>query len=300
MKNVKLRLFVSALTIAMAIPTGVYAQGNVVKEDCKTQNIECSEANMKTMDKDAKKDCIKMHNEEKKADKAEKQADKAEMKEAFEAKKEAINEFKDANKILNTTIYANEEAMNVELERIEESKLTLTPELQATVDEILLIMVNDDKDTSAEVPAEEVPVAEVPATEVPAVEVPVAEVPATEVPAVEVPATEVPVAEVPVVEEPAVEVPAEEVPVAEVPAVEEPTTEVPVAEVPATEVPVVEEPAVEVPVVEEPTAEVKESHKEKMQARLDNVLLAFTNKNTELTALSTKIIDLVDALKLVK
>jgi hypothetical protein len=90
--------------------------------------------------------------------------------------------------------------MNVELARIEESKLTLTPELQATVDEILLIMANDDKDTA----------------------------------------------------------------------------------------------------VEAPTVEVKESHKEKMQARLDNVLLAFTNKNTELTALSTKIIDILDALKLVK
>ena len=263
MKNVKLRLFVSALTIAMAIPTGVYAQGNVVKEDCKTQNIECSEANMKTMDKDAKKDCIKMHNEEKKAD-------KAEMKAAFEAKKEAINEVKDANKILNTTIYANEEAMNVELERIEESKLTLTPELQATVDEILLIMVNDDKDTSAEVPVAEVPAVEVPVAEVPVAEVPVAEVPVAEVPAVEVPAVEVP----------AVEVPAVEVPVAEVPAVEVPAVEVPVAEVPAVA--------------------VKESHKEKMQARLDNVLLAFTNKNAELTALSTKIIDLIDALKLVK
>jgi hypothetical protein len=87
MKNVKLRLFVSALTIAMAIPIGVYAQGNVVKEDCKTQNIECSKVNMKTMDKDAKKECIKMHIEEKRGNKVEKQVDKAEYKAAFEVKK---------------------------------------------------------------------------------------------------------------------------------------------------------------------------------------------------------------------
>jgi methanogenic corrinoid protein MtbC1 len=71
----------------------VYAQGNVVKEDCKTQNIECSEANMKTMNKDA-------------------------------------------NKILNTTIYANEEAMNVELARIEESKLTYFYVLERSLKEV--------------------------------------------------------------------------------------------------------------------------------------------------------------------
>ena len=287
MKNVKLSLFVTALTLAIAIPTGVYAQGNDVKTKSVEHKIECK--TVKTQEWDAK--FIKNHVNNKElsdkrivcrdeknqewAKKYTKNHDKkvkcedvkiklsAEDKAALQVKKDAIKEVKIANKVLKTTIKTNKEAVKVELKRIKESNLTITPEIQATIDELLLTMKNEHRCKMNINCPEEIK------TDVEKLEV-------TPVNAVVEPAIEV----TPVVE-PAAEVIPEVAPVVEATPVVEP-----VVDVTPVIVPVVE------PVVEK-------TYIEKLKARLDNALVAQTAKNTRLTALSTKILSLLTALKLI-
>lgn len=322
MKNVKLSLFITALTLAIAIPSGAYAQGNDSKTksrdnkiECKTvRTQECSEKYMQNSSykkddskkhveykKDESKKRVEYKKDECKQNKDYKKEDKnkcvkpdiikkkcidkkvvisAEDKAALQVKKEAIVKVKVANKVLKTTIKTNKEAIKVELKRIKESNLIITPEVQATIDEFLLTMKNEHKQKMHSNCCAEVIKTEV--TPINAIVEPTVEVKPVDtvvVPPVEEVKPDTTVVDTTIEvkpEEPAVEV----IPVD---TVVEPIKEV----IPVT-------------TVVEPIVEVEKTYIEKLKARLDNKLIAYTAKNAKLTELSAKILSLLDALKLIK
>ncbi|MBZ9686687.1 hypothetical protein G9F72_010160 [Clostridium estertheticum] len=257
MKNVKLSLFVTALTLAIAVPTGVYAQGRDAKTNSVEHKIECK--TVKTQEWDAKfienhKNNVKLsdskvaskdaknkewnekfaknhENKNKCKDIKEKCKDikvelTVEQKAALEVKKVAIKKLEVDNKVLQTAINTNKEAIKAELTRIEAAKAVIPADVQAQVDAVIT------------------PVLVV-----------------TPVPVV---VTPVPVVEPVVVVTPVVEPVIDGAPV-----------------------------IVPVPVVEK-------TYFEKLQARFDNVIVDLTAKNTELTDLSIKILNILNTLKLIQ
>lgn len=278
MKNVKLSLFITALTLAIAIPTGVYAQGNDGDSDSRSHKNECKSVKMQVSSENYKQNNSYKKDESKKRidykkDESKKQIDykkdninknkcvkpdeinntidekkvlSTEDKAALQVKKDAIEKVKADNKVLKNSIKTNKTAVKVELKRIKESDLTLTPEVQATLDELLFNMKNHAiVKAHLNCPEKEI------------------EGDAVVTPVVAVVEPKVEVAPVTDVLQPKVEA----------------TTDTTVLE---------------------PVVEVEKTYVEKLQARLDNALIAHTTKNTKLTEFSLKIIDLLAALKLIQ
>lgn len=166
MKNVKLSLFVLALTLAVVIPSGVYASE---KEEAKAQNKKSVTQKIASRDEKTKQwdeKFIKNHadNEElsnkkiaKKDEKNKEWAKKytenhdgkgkygdakieltAEQKAVIQAKKAEVEKMEIANKALEAKISADKELVKAELARIEAAKLVIPSEVQTKIDEVIV------------------------------------------------------------------------------------------------------------------------------------------------------------------
>ena len=261
MKNVKLSLFITALTLAIAIPTGVYAQGRDAKTNSVEHKIECRTA--KTQEWGAKftenhKNNVKLSEkkvacrDEKNQEWAKKYTENhdkkcgdakitlsAEEKAVIQAKKAEIEKMALANKTLQAKISADKEAVKAELSRIEAAKLVIPAEVQAKIDEVI-----------------------------------VPEVVVT-----------------PVVEPVVVVTPVVDPEVVVVPVVDPEVVVAPVVDPEVVVTPVV------VPVVE---PVVDKTYFEKLQTKFDTMLVDLTTKNIELTSFSDKILRLLASLKLIQ
>lgn len=260
MKKGKLSLFVVALTLSVGLSSGVYAaqqnkDSNCVKPTSVAHKIDFK--NEKTKQWDAK--FIKNHeNNEKLSESkvaykdaknkewAEKYTENhnnkvehksevghkdtkvaltAEQKVVVQAQKDKIATVKDANKVLETEIIKNAEAVRAELKRIEDSNILLDPLVKAEADSVLLAVKDATTKEDCIKPVVTAPI-------------------------------------VPVVD---------------------PT------------VPVVPEVDPATPVVT-----VDKTYFEKLNERLDNSFLRYTEKSTELTTLGDRLISLLNALTLIK
>jgi len=313
MKNAKLGLFISALTLALAIPTGVYAhgnnnQGNYIKSNSTSQKIEYKNVKSqsstekfkqyneyktdKINNKDLKKDEIKKNLSKKECIK--KCIDKkivlsAENKAALKVKIDAIKKVKTDNKAIKDTIKTNKEAVKVELARIEKLN-NLTAEQKAKVAEALLAI----KDTKADAPktdAQEIKyMSSCTAKEAIAV--------APE----KTDAQKLEVKPVCTVVDPAVAVKPVVATTTEVKPIIDPTVEANPVVAPTVEVKPISTVVVPAKPVEQTDAQklaAEETYVKKINSILDKVLEHSTSKNTELTNFSQKIIDLLTALKLI-
>ena len=260
MKNVKLGLFITALTLAIAIPTGgVYAQGRDAKTKSVEHKIECrtaktqewgvkfTENHKNKVEFTKKKMACRDEKNQEWAKKYTENHDKkgqcgdakitlsAEQKDVIQAKKAEIEKMALANKALNTKISEDKVEVKAELARIEAAKLVISAEVQTKIDEVIVPEV------------------------------------------VVVPEVEPAVVVTPVVVKPL--------------CVVDPAVEVTPVVDPAVEVTPVVVPVVE-PVVEK-------TYFEKLKARFDTMLVDLTTKNIELTSFSDKILSLLEDLKLI-
>lgn len=300
MKNVKLSLFVTALTLAIAIPSGVYAQGNDGKDNSKSHKIECKSVKTEARTNDYKentsykKDESKKHDEKMKECKQNKDM-KKECKQKMDMQKDVVNKkmcvkpdcikmCKDKKIVISAENKAALQAKKDAIKKIKVENKTIKNTIKTNTEAVKVELKRIEESKLAITPETQAKIDEV-------------------ILAMKNDHKDKVDLNCPVK---AIKTDVEKTEVKPTTAVAEPKVETEKTDVAKLEVNTVKtavQPTVEVnPVntVVKPTVEVEKTYVEKIQARLDKVIASYTTKNTELKTFSDKILKLLDTLRMIK
>ncbi|MFN0265248.1 c-type cytochrome [Tepidamorphus sp. 3E244] len=123
----------------------------------------------------------------------------------------------------------------------------------------ILLYLNQQSDSPAELPVAEAPAAEEPAADAPAEGAPAEDAPAGDAPAGDAPAMDQPAGDAPAADQPAGDAPAANQPAGDAPAADQPAGDAPAGDEPAANEPATQEPAADAPAAEEPAADSQTS-----------------------------------------